>query len=94
MQDQPSVDASSVLITSAAAIRPLFLTAEELRGLTGLKRASTQASWLAERGYKFERRVDGSVAMLMAELEARLIGKPSAAKPRWRQDLSTLDKAG
>lgn len=73
-----------------------FLSAEDLEGLTGLKRPSAQARWLAARKYKFERRADRNhtIALRQDELDAHTLTR-SAQPPRKRVlDLSYLDRAG
>lgn len=72
----------------------MFVSAEDLKGLTGLVQPAAQARWLAKRGYAFERRADGSIALRQDEYDAHTL---SAAKDRsqkkrpWRMDLSALD---
>jgi hypothetical protein len=71
----------------------MFLSAKDLEQLTGLKRPGAQARWLSTRGYKFERRVDGTIALRLDELDAHTLSKSSARKQRRALDLSYLDKA-
>jgi len=72
----------------------MFLSAKELEQLTGLKRPGAQARWLSTRRYKFERRVDGTIALRLEELDAHTLTKASETKHRRALDLSYLDKAG
>jgi hypothetical protein len=72
----------------------IFASAEILEQLTGKRRPSAQARWLSLRGYKFERRADGTIALRMEELDAHTISKPvGVAKKRWSVDLSQFGKA-
>lgn len=73
-----------------------FLTTDEIRELTGKTRYSAQAKWLRERGYKIDQRDDGSVILLLEEMNAKLLSSPAKAgkfKRDWRPDLSVLDRA-
>lgn len=70
----------------------LFLTADELRDLTGRERPSAQIKWLRANGFDVMVRADGLPRVLRAMVEARM-GAPSRltdhspAKPDW----SSLD---
>lgn len=70
-----------------------FVTADVLKQLTGKRRPSAQARWLAARHYKFERRGDGTIVLRSDELDAHTISRPAAfARKRWELDLSQFDK--
>lgn len=73
-----------------------FVSVADLEQLTGLRRPSAQARWLAARRYKFERRADrnGTIALRQEELDRHTLSK--AAQPagrRWAVDLSQFAKA-
>lgn len=65
----------------------MFLTAQELRGLTGYQKPSLQRRWLTEHGYRFEVRADGRPAVLIAQVEARqrpVLGRSTTGTgPNW-----------
>lgn len=42
-------------------LEPLYLTHDELTGITGAKRRARQVEWLRENGFQFKTRVDGSL---------------------------------
>ena len=67
----------------------MFLTADELEQLTGLKRPSAQAKWLSTRGWRFDTRADGKVVVLEAEARRHLCGSPPA-RQRTMPDLKAL----
>lgn len=67
----------------------MFLTADELEALTGLKRPSAQAKWLAARGWRFDTRADGKLVVLAAEAQRHLCGAPPA-RQRTTPDLKAL----
>ena len=70
-----------------------FVTADVLEQLTGKRRPSAQARWLAARCYKFERRGDGTIVLRTDELDAHTVSKPvTLARKRWQVDLSQFDK--
>lgn len=72
----------------------LFVSPDALKEFTGRKRPSAQARWLSGRGYKFERRADGSIALRKEEMDSRTLTKPeSASKRTWRQDLSLMKRS-
>lgn len=41
----------------------MFLTREEIEGLTGYKTGKRQCQWLADNGYRFDVRADGRPAL-------------------------------
>ena len=59
-----------------------FLSPADLLDLTGYTRRDAQARWLAEHGYKFDLRADGSPAVLWAQVEARQAVKAGARVAR------------
>lgn len=73
-----------------------FVSPKELEGLTGLKRPSAQARWLAARRYKFERRADRNhtIALRQDELDAHTLTKSAQLLRKRVLDLSYLDRAG
>lgn len=75
----------------------MLVSTQEIEKLTGKVRYSAQAKWLREHGYKIDQRDDGSIILLMDEVQHKLLTKPPAAgkqKRDWRPNLSVLDKAG
>lgn len=58
----------------------MFLTAEELADLTGLKRPSAQLQWLRLRGWPVESDAKGRPRVLRSVVEARLGGISAPAK--------------
>lgn len=69
----------------------LTLSPEELRELTGTPQRRRQAQWLAEHGYKHDPRVDGSLAVLRAEVEGKLLSAgASPTQQRTKPDLKAL----
>jgi len=70
-----------------------FVSADVLHQLTGKRRPSAQARWLAARCYKFERRGDGTIVLRMDELDAHTISRPGAfTRKRWEVDLSQFNE--
>jgi len=63
----------------------VFLTAEELADLTGLKRPSAQARWLEREGWPVERDAKGRPLLLRSVVIARLGGVPDNRQsgPNW-----------
>jgi hypothetical protein len=90
-----AISHSALAVAGTLLLRELqmFLSAKELEQLTGLKRPSAQARWLSTRGYKFARRVDGTIALRLDELDAHTLSKSSGRKQRRALDLSYLDNA-
>lgn len=63
----------------------MFLTADELRELTGYKRPSDQMRWLREQRWPFVVGGDGLPKVLRSAAEARLGGTAAAlTEPRLR----------
>ena len=52
----------------------IYLTTEELRGITGLRRASAQIRWLGRQGFRVLRKADGSPLVSRANFEATMGG--------------------
>ncbi len=52
----------------------MFLTADELRDLTGYRRASAQVRWLRRNGYRFTVNGLGAPVVAVAEVTRRLVG--------------------
>ena len=65
----------------------MFLTAQELRSLTGYQKPSLQRRWLTEHGYRFDVRADGRPAVLISQVEARQRSETgrvsSGVAPNW-----------
>jgi hypothetical protein len=63
----------------------VFLTAEELVDLTGLKRPSAQYGWLERNGWPVERDARGRPLLLRSVVVARLGGVPDTRQsgPNW-----------
>lgn len=59
-----------------------FLSKNELEELTGARQVASQRKWLAERGYQFDIRVDGSIVILRTHLENMLGGSQKIIKQR------------
>jgi hypothetical protein len=56
----------------------MFVRPEDLVAFTGLKRSSAQARFLARLGIRFVVRLDGSIALRQAELDAHTFAGSSA----------------
>jgi hypothetical protein len=62
----------------------VFLTAIDLRELTGYQKPALQRRWLTEHGYKFDVRADGRAVVLLAAIEQKLAGRrTSGGEPDW-----------
>jgi hypothetical protein len=62
----------------------VFLTPDDLRQLTGLRRPSSQYEWLLRDGWPVQRDAKGRPLVLRSVVEARLGGVVSkAVEPRW-----------
>ncbi len=60
----------------------MFLTAAELRELTGRARRKDQLAWLKAKGYKHEVNALGHIVVARAHVDHRLgAGKPPAPEP-------------
>lgn len=70
----------------------LTLSPDELHELTGTRIRRRQAKWLAEHGYRHEPRVDGSLSVLRAEVEGKLLSTAASPKGRTVPNLGALDK--
>lgn len=67
----------------------LLLSDDELRDLTGYKRAADQCRWLEARKWKFELSVSGKPRLSRAYVESRL--SDNAVTPKaWEPDFSAL----
>jgi hypothetical protein len=62
----------------------MFLTPDDLRDLTGLRRSSAQIRWLSAQGLRYVLGADGRPRVLRAEVEGRLLSKRPAREPRLR----------
>jgi hypothetical protein len=56
----------------------MFLTADELRELTGYRRPSKQIEWLRERHWRFELNAAGHPRVARAYLERRMVAREGA----------------
>jgi hypothetical protein len=62
----------------------VFLTAPDLRELTGYQKPTLQRRSLAEHGYKFDVRADGRAVVLIAAIEQKLAARrASGGEPDW-----------
>lgn len=62
----------------------MFLTADELRALTGYVRHSAQARWLQRHGWRFTVNSLGQPIVAVAEFNRRMVGaRPSTQEPNW-----------
>lgn len=63
----------------------MFLTAEELTDLTGLKRPRAQLVWLRANGWPVEEDASGRPVLLRSVVEARMGAVPlhQQAAPNW-----------
>ena len=59
----------------------MFLSPAELAELTGLKRPSAQARWLAQAGLRHVLGADGRPRVLRAEVERAMLGGPVKQRP-------------
>lgn len=66
----------------------MFLTKEELIGLTGYKVGKLQIKWLIEHGYKFDIRASGLPTVLKAHIDNKLGGFGHLAKKQEQPDFS------
>lgn len=66
-----------------------FLTADELRELTGSAYRAKQVAWFADRGWTFETTLDGRPVVLRAYAEKRL-GLKDTKTRRPEPDFSAL----
>lgn len=64
----------------------LLLTDDEVREVTGYKRAADQRKWLTSRGWAFEISASGKPKVLRAHAEERMGGK----RREWAPDFSGL----
>ena len=73
----------------------LCLTPDDLRDLTGYKRASSQIAWLTERAWVFEIDARGRPKVLRAYADSKMGAsvRPTEPKP-WEPDFSDLRQAG
>lgn len=65
----------------------MFLSADDLRALTGYVKPALQRRWLLANGYKFDVRADGRPAVLVSQVEQRQAVRAervtSSARPDW-----------
>jgi hypothetical protein len=68
----------------------VFLSQTELTELTGLKRGSAQARWLAQAGLRHVLAADGRPRVLRAEVERRMLSGPVRREPKPEPDWSCV----
>lgn len=62
----------------------MFLTAADLRDLTGYVRYSAQARWLRRHGWRFTVNALGAPVVAIAEFNRRMVGGVATSKgPNW-----------
>jgi hypothetical protein len=70
----------------------MFLTAEEIRELTGYQRYADQRTWLTNHGWRFEVNAAGRPIVLRSFAEKRL-GDEHSGKKSAVPDFSVISKA-
>jgi hypothetical protein len=70
----------------------MFLTAEEMRELTGYQRHADQRTWLTNHGWKFEENATGRPIVLRSFAEKRL-GDDHSGKKTSGPNFSVISKA-
>ena len=60
---------------------PIYLTVEELRGITGRMKAAAQIRWLRRHGFTVLARADGKPLVSRAHFESRMGGFGTGAEP-------------
>ena len=69
----------------------IYLTAEELQGITGLKKPTAQVRALRKMGFQFITRADGSPLMSRSHFELHMCGLPlSGSSENDEPDFSSL----
>lgn len=66
------------------------LTHEELTDIIGSPQHVKQDEWLTARDWKHEVRVDGSMSVLRAEMERRMLSSDRSVRKRIEPDLDAL----
>lgn len=64
----------------------MILSKDDLQQVTGYRRASDQARWLTQHGWRFTRNALGRPVVARAELERQLVGSNRAKttdEPDW-----------
>ena len=67
---------------------PIYLTGDEVRGITGRSKASAQIRWFMEHGFVVLPRADGTPLVSRAHFEGRMgaersLGLEAAPEPDW-----------
>lgn len=62
-------------------ISDLFLDADELKRLTGYKKAKYQVAHLRRKGWRFEQNAAGAPLVARAYFERRMVGTAATADP-------------
>jgi hypothetical protein len=70
----------------------MFLTAEEIRELTGYQRHADQRTWLTNHGWKFETNAAGRPIVLRSFAERKL-GDEQTGKKSTGPNFSVISKA-
>ena len=68
----------------------MFLTKDEIIGLTGCKQTHKQVKWLNQRAYKYDISAIGKPIVLKAHIEERLSGSEHKNKRSQEPDFSRL----
>lgn len=68
----------------------MFLTADELRDLTGYKLPAHQRRWLDRHGWSYAVNANGRPIVSRAHAEARLAGTRPAIADNWNPNLGAL----
>lgn len=63
-------------------MKPINLTPEELRSITGRVKPSAQIRWLLSMGFTVLPRADGQPLVSRAHFEARMGGTDAGSRPR------------
>jgi hypothetical protein len=61
---------------------PIYLTEEELKGISGYSIQSAQFKWLRQNGFTTLKRADGKPLVSRAHFEAKMGGLLSSSKPK------------
>ena len=70
----------------------MFLSSDDLRGLTGYQKPALQRRWLLANGYRFDVRKDGSPALLAAQVQIKqLKGLHGKVNVEETPDFAALD---
>lgn len=59
----------------------MFLSEDDVRGLTGYKQTAKQIKWLTDQGFTFYVRADGRVAILREHVETLMCNSKHQPRP-------------